>query len=128
MTYDPANGEVVLFGGAGAGLLSDTWVWNGTDWTQRFPANVPPGRDYHALGWHDLHQRVVLFGGFGGAANFNDVWTWDGTDWTAETTFASSPAPRRLVQLAYDPNRNELVFYGGRVGGVGDVYETWALP
>src|SRR5882672_1673729 len=34
MAYDAARGQDVLFGGSGAnnGLLSDTWVWDGSNW------------------------------------------------------------------------------------------------
>jgi hypothetical protein len=42
MAYDAARGQVVLFGGYdGSGYLNDTWVWDGTNWVQKFPATVP---------------------------------------------------------------------------------------
>ena len=39
MAYDPATGDMVLFGGLGdtgglLGSLGDTWTWNGTTWAQ----------------------------------------------------------------------------------------------
>jgi len=40
MTYDPAIGQVVLFGGATGNTnrtFGDTWTWNGTTWTQLSP-------------------------------------------------------------------------------------------
>ena len=33
MAYDPATGQLVLFGGYDGGFLDDTWTWNGTTWT-----------------------------------------------------------------------------------------------
>jgi hypothetical protein len=42
MAYDAAHGEVVLFGGAGEGVLNDTWIWDGTTWTEQHPSTVPP--------------------------------------------------------------------------------------
>src|SRR5262249_18016545 len=36
LAYDFARGRTVLFGGAGSGptpTLSDTWTWDGVDWT-----------------------------------------------------------------------------------------------
>jgi hypothetical protein len=55
MVFDSARGVTVLFGGdpffiSGSGSpLSDTWEWNGTNWTQRAPATPPPGRYLHAM-------------------------------------------------------------------------------
>jgi hypothetical protein len=37
MAYDPATGQLILFGGAinsGRKLFGDTWTWNGTTWSQ----------------------------------------------------------------------------------------------
>jgi hypothetical protein len=43
MAYDAGRGQVVLFGGfpsLGPPDLADTWVWDGTDWTQRAPGSI----------------------------------------------------------------------------------------
>ncbi len=46
MTYDAATGTVLLFGGRVNGtVLSDTWSWDGTTWTQLTPATSPAARD-----------------------------------------------------------------------------------
>jgi hypothetical protein len=78
------NGTVVLFGGTGANssVLGDTWIWNGTTWTE---ANVsgPSARYYHAMA--TLNGTVVLFGGcptIDCSAPLSDTWTWNGTGWT----------------------------------------------
>jgi hypothetical protein len=44
MAYDAATQTVVLFGGSGNGgvQFTDTWNWNGTTWTQQFPASARP--------------------------------------------------------------------------------------
>ena len=52
MAYDAARAQVVLFGGLDGQILQDehplekddTWVWDGTNWTQKSPANSPPPR------------------------------------------------------------------------------------
>jgi len=47
MTYDPQLGQIVLFGGQdglGGELLSDTWTFDGHDWTERHPSRAPPAR------------------------------------------------------------------------------------
>ena len=44
MAFDEARGNTVLFGGANQAIaLSDTWTWNGSQWTQRDPDNSPEG-------------------------------------------------------------------------------------
>ncbi len=106
MAYDAAHGQVVLFGGSG--LLTDTWVWNGTTWTQTNPAHHPAGRYAHAMAYDAAHGQVVLFGGFDSPANTNtlsDTWVWNGTDWTNAFT-ASKPhyrqQPARACRLRHD--------------------------
>ena len=44
MSYDVAHRQVVLFGGSNVGFaeFSDTWVWDGNAWTQKFPSVSPP--------------------------------------------------------------------------------------
>jgi hypothetical protein len=84
MAYDPALGEVVIFGGMnrfGVMEYNDTWGWNGTVWTQ-LDANPrcgdqyhpcvdsPPGRDTFAMADDGASNQVVMFGGGG----FNDTW------------------------------------------------------
>ena len=72
----------MLFGGyGGRGGLGDTWTWNGTDWTQRAPAQSPPPRYDHAMAYDSARQRLVLFGGI--TPDFlADTWTWDGSTWS----------------------------------------------
>ena len=40
MAFDSARGRVVLFGGSPR--TADTWEWDGSDWTRRFPQTIPP--------------------------------------------------------------------------------------
>ena len=44
MAYDAASHQVVLFGGAGTGVFSTTWTWDGTNWTEQLPADSPAAR------------------------------------------------------------------------------------
>ena len=60
MAYDAAHGQVVLFGGGGSDPLSDlddTWVWDGSNWTQKSPANRPGGRAEHAMAYDSAHGQ-----------------------------------------------------------------------
>jgi Galactose oxidase, central domain len=132
MAYDATTKTVVLFGGNArndAGDLNDTWIWNGTNWTQVFPPVSPPARrwDTQGMAYHAPSGKVVLFGGVtSGGAMFGDAWIWDGTTqtWT-QLSPSPSPAPRR-APLAYDPATETIVLFGGEGGYGGPLYgDTW---
>jgi len=96
---DPVAGQVVLFGGVGgAGVLGDTWTWDGGAWTRRTPATSPPARAAGVMAWDPGLSRVVLYGGrLAGGRDGADTWAWDGRDWTQlhlNGTPARSRAPR----------------------------------
>ena len=118
MAYDADSGQLILFGGetgTNSGLLNDTWMWNGTIWTQLAPATSPPARYDAAMAYDPATRQLVLFGGFGAADNsddLNDTWTWNGTTWKKATP-ANSPPVRVTAGLAYDPANAGLVLFGG---------------
>jgi hypothetical protein len=130
MTYDAAHGQVVLFGGGGhifggIGSLSDTWVWNGTIWTQKSVAAPPPGRDLHAMAYDAGHSQVVLFGGQDQGGNLlSDTWLWDGTGWTQQSPGAIPP-PRSNHTMAYDSTQGQVVLFGGYITTTSFLADTW---
>lgn len=84
MVFDTTQSRVVMFGGTGnnGGELNDTWVWDGSNWTQASPQTSPPLRDISAMAYDSAHQQVVLFGGQGNTTVnqglLSDTWTWSG--------------------------------------------------
>lgn len=121
--YDTVRQKLVLFGGYinSTGNLGDTWEWDGTNWTQKSPANVPPGRENHAMAYDAERQRVVLFGG-NSNVNLNDTWEWDGVSWTQKAP-ATIPPIRSQHAMAYDSVRKRVVLFGGTAGG--SLNDTW---
>jgi hypothetical protein len=104
IAYDGANQEVVLFGGYlgfGASFLGDTWTWNGSEWTERTPANSPPPGS-GAMAYDAKIGKVVYFGG--------GTWTWDGSEW-AELAPATTPPSGPFPVMAYDAAREEVVLF-----------------
>ena len=78
MAYDPATGNMVLFGGIGSSgnALSDTWTWNGTTWTELSPATSPPARVGASMAYDPATGDMVLFGGIGSSDELlSDTWT-----------------------------------------------------
>src|SRR6266513_3056177 len=112
MTYDPASGKVIMFGGDnGTTYLNDTWGFDGTTWTQIATQSAPPARAAAQMTYDSVTQKVVLFGGFNGTY-LSDTWLWDGStlQWTQATpqhhpSAVSGPVPigrsyfRRLFRL-----------------------------
>lgn len=138
MAYDPANGTVMLFGGFGAvdnsDDLNDTWIWDGSTWSQAAPAASPPVRTNAGLAYDPANGGLVLFGGTGPApfgqaappsAFLNDTWTWNGTNWTQQNPAASPPA-RTGADLAYDGATGQDILFGGTGSDGSSLNDTWA--
>lgn len=118
------NGNVVLFGGNGATTaLGDTWLWNGTTWSQPALAGGPSPRAAAAAAI-DRNGKVVLFGGINASTiDFkNDTWLWDGSSWRQASPSTNPPA-RYGATMATDKNGN-VVLFGGQGPG-GNLNDTW---
>jgi len=122
MVYNPVSTHTILFGGSTATDLStkqtyefnDTWDWNGTIWTQLFPAHVPTSRYAPIMVYDSLRDRIVMFGGRtgNGKTDLGDTWVFKNGDWT-QLNPPSSPPARLLAAAAYDPLRDRVVLFGG---------------
>jgi N-acetylneuraminic acid mutarotase len=117
---------VVLFGGAVANdgmwvVLSDTWTWNGTGWTQQ---NVV-GPSARGTAMATLHDTVVLFGGFYDSTypidSLGDTWTWDGSTWTEQNVPGPSPRAGHAMATLNDT----VVLFGGVDLNGGALADTW---
>ncbi len=128
MAYDAAHQQVVLFGGFSepppgppfvAGTRwGDTWVWDGTNWTQKTPQSSPSARTGEAMVYDAAHGQVVLFGGFASSVLLNDTWVWDGSNWTQKFP-QTSPGTRAGHAMAYDSTRGQVVLFSGNIN------DTW---
>jgi hypothetical protein len=112
---------VVLFGGYNSsGNLSDTWIWDGTDWTEETPATSPSARGDCAMKYDAARGQVVLFGGDGTTGALNDTWLWNGKNWTQAEPGTSPPASYAGA-MAYDAADDRVVLFGGLFNSDG----TW---
>jgi hypothetical protein len=117
--YDALRQEVVMFGGShlrethSSELLDATWVWDGTDWTQRSSSTRPSARARCTMTWDSARGVVVMFGGRGTTGpSTPDTWEWNGENWVRATPLRSPPASSS-VTLAYDEARQRSVLYEG---------------
>ena len=130
MAYDAARSQIVMFGGYSMEQASsnDTWVWDGSAWSQKIPrGNIPRSRYGHAMVFDSAHGQILLFGGYfgidtGGFTRLGDTWVWDGAAWTQKLP-QTSPLARSGHAMAYDSAHGQVVLFGGYNGSYfGD---TW---
>ncbi|HJR44589.1 MAG TPA: S8 family serine peptidase [Actinomycetota bacterium] len=137
MAFDAARGETVLFGGIGAdgNNLADTWIWDGSTWTQRSTPTAPSARAFAGMAYDAARGETFLYGGGTKTCPtcttfLDDAWTWDGSHW--KPSDVKGPPPIEDVSLVYDATAAEIVLFGGRgkVAGaddivVGTLRDTW---
>jgi len=126
MAYNPATGKVLMFGGYVGGStnqLNDTWQWDGTNWQQLSPTNVPNRRSGGGMAYDPISQRIIMFGGDSPSGYLGDTWAWTGSNWQ-QLSPAHTPTPRGTPYMATDQTRNNIVLFGG-VTGSGRSNETW---
>jgi cysteine-rich repeat protein len=132
--YDSTRGKIVVFGGANkppypmfASVFSDTFVGDGTTWTQPMPPLAPPPRAYAKAAFDPGRSTMVLFSG--GILNNVattpadvDTWEWNGMAWSQVVPAASPPGIGEL-------HVGELMSYDARAENVLLLAPptTWAL-
>ncbi len=111
MTYDAVRQNILVFGGDDK---SETWTWDGTDWTQRMPPVSPPYRQYGGQAFDAARGVTVLSGGWqhDTTTQLADTWTWDGTTWTEQHPAHPLPLGDSMA-CAFDSFRSEVVCAGG---------------
>jgi hypothetical protein len=115
LVYDSRRNRTLLFGGyftLSQPLFSDTWEWDGLQWSERHPVQRPPARFGHGCVFDPARARAIVFGGADRLGVFADTWEWNGDDWLRFTP-VSSPSPRHLPALAFDSARGRTVLFGG---------------
>lgn len=128
MAADQLGNLIVLLGGTDGGgqPLTETWLWNGVDWTDLSP---PPARTGVAMAYDENRDRHVVFGGRSvpGGADLAETWERISVGWS-QATPTNAPSARSDAGVAYDSARQRTVLFGGRAGGpcgteLGDTWE-----
>lgn len=129
MADDPADHEVVLFGGTNSHdrYLNDTWTWAHGVWTNitpRSPAKSPPPGFWGSMTYDAATASVLLFGGINETSQHgNDTWSFKAGVWTqlAPTVL---PTGRQGAGMTYDAASSEAVMFGG-LGPLDYLNDTW---
>jgi putative cell wall-binding protein len=79
MTYDPAYGQVMTFGGREITTTTDArvtnpWSWDGSTWHQVTLSPAPGARVLAASAYDDATGQLVLFGGASTTTALDDTW------------------------------------------------------
>lgn len=136
MTYDFGRHVAVLFGGeihhpTGSPLVGDTWEFDGTNWTQRFPLNSPTPRSQAQMVYDLQLGRCILFGGQIFTNNqFQlslETWEWDGTNWSQVITphVPGWTLPDQF-SACYDNFTGGVLAFGG-LTSTGRVSQLWSF-
>lgn len=120
LVYDPADGDLVLFGGSGwvnnsPASFNDTWTFNGTNWselTSNGGPHHPDQIDFTATYDSALNEIVAFDGSTESRCTVcNQTWAFQSGSWTNITATAGSPPPG-LWELAFDPTTNRTIAFG----------------
>jgi hypothetical protein len=135
MVYDSTHGRMVMFGGASAsGTLNDVWEFDVSTktWTNVTPFSgpAPSPRSGFAMAYDPFRDKVVMHGGSTAPfAHPGDTWEWD----TVNRSWAYMPnggigGGHGLLgsTMAFDPNRNQIILFGGRQYFNNGVMTTYA--
>jgi len=112
LQYDPVHRKTVLVGAGGwpeADTPSETWLWDGVDWTLAADASLSPrGAAGGGMAFDAARGEMVLL-----THSTMQTWVFDGAHWSQRTP-ATTPSPGVWVfDLAFDPLSGMVVFYGG---------------
>jgi galactose oxidase-like protein len=138
LTYDAADGYVVLYGGSSwySGLPSggwgveanDTWTYSGGVWTNVTTTQNPGPRCSFAMSYDAADAQVILFGGGYcydlGYAELSDTWAFSAGSWHQVNT-TGAPSARVGSAMSYDPIDQYLLLFGGW-NGKGYLNDTWS--
>jgi hypothetical protein len=125
---DSKRNNVVMTGGDGDTIRTDnTWIWDGSNWTQQFPATQIQATVGSGYAFDPEVQAVVVFGGFGKqTGDTNETWEWTGSNW-AMLNPTKLPSAREGVGMAYDPASKQTLMFGGQLANGNLLHDTWVL-
>ncbi|MGC2289736.1 MAG: PKD domain-containing protein [Thermoplasmata archaeon] len=118
---DPADHEVVLFGGYSSkgAMLDDTWTYAAGVWSNvsALVGTPPPATYWGSMAYDNQTGTVILFGGLTGLSPTteytNETWSFHDNTWT-ELSPATSPPARNSASLVDDVSDGDLLLFGGQ--------------
>ncbi len=116
MTYDAADGYVLLFGGFDTQYYGDTWSYANGNWSQVLVTSAPPARANASIAYDAADGYVVLFGGEEPHSPtpkvLGDTWKYVGGKWT-QLKPSTAPSARFGAAMSFDAADDYTVLFGG---------------
>ena len=112
MVFDSERNRTVLVGGDGPGDgYSDTWEYDGIDWSLITTTASPPAPgSMAAMAYDKARSRTVL--SFHDGTSSLQTWEYDGSTWLKVNTPAS-PLGRWSHTMVYDTVSQRVMLFGG---------------
>ncbi len=129
LAYDSERNEVILFGGQDANndYVNDTWVYDGTSWTD-ISNSVRPSNRLGVINYDPLRDRTLLIGGDNGTY-LTDVWDFD-NEYDQWHRIYDDESIQKIGGTLFDSVNNVTIMFVG-TGDFWDnseyVNETWQL-
>ncbi|HSI04768.1 MAG: kelch repeat-containing protein [Myxococcota bacterium] len=129
--YDTDAGRLIIFGGetSDSVMIGDTVYYDVATNAWQTPTvggDVPSARAYCAAEYDPVLGRMLLHGGQAGTDVVDGTYDFEPTTgiWTS-FTIAPTPGAREVGGMAYSAGLGGMLSFGGRVGGVTYVADTW---
>jgi hypothetical protein len=129
MGWDRNGKQLVLVGGEGPFSTSrpDPWLRKSGVWAKAAGV-VPQPRTDHTMTWDAARQTFVLFGGYehtqAGDLRSNDTWLMHLSSWL-HASGGPQPVAREGHSVTWDPERKQLMLFGGERGYSQALNDTW---
>lgn len=123
MVYDRSSNQIILFGGFKCTnmedpLLNDTWAYDyeADKWALMTSETSPPARIYHAMVYHPVAQRTIVWGGRPAADKADtDLWLYDyqSNTWTSVEQSSGPSCRYAYPAMVFSPESNQIIMFGG---------------
>lgn len=130
MVYDESINLIVMTAGntASQGHQDDTWTFNATSnvWYELTPTGTPDRLKWPSMTYDSVNQKCILFGGQIGDSAVNRTWIYDAqlNMWSRRYPDVA-PSYRINTGLAFDPENNATILFGGSLIDSGLYDDTW---
>jgi hypothetical protein len=128
LQYDSANKRHLLYGGlTQSAVLGDFWQWADLKWTQLDDPDAA-SRSHVGMVYDSRDDTLYVFGGATATDTFgsltDDMWQFKDGQWR-DLQPDTTPGERGSAGMGYDPERDQIVLYGGFDATGAELADTW---
>jgi RHS repeat-associated protein len=125
-TLGTSANDLILYGGTNSsGDLGDTWLFNGTTWSEPTLTAGPGPLEQGAMSYDPTMSVPLLYGGEDAGTVSNLIWAWTGSQW--EEGLGPYTVALYGIAMAEDPTNGQLVVSGGQYSSSSANLETFKI-